>query len=214
MPTSVTVVHLLRHGEVDNPTRVLYGRRPGFRLSARGVAMARVAADHLSDHDIVHLVSSPLERAVQTAGPIATDRGLPIVTDDRVIEADNWFEGTVVGHGDGILRNPRSWRKLVNPFTPSWGEPYEQIAARMLAAVDAARAAARGHEAVIVSHQLPIWTARSKLLGRKLWHDPRRRQCALASLTSMHYFGDSLESVEYAEPAAALLPGAAPGAGA
>lgn len=209
-----TVVHLLRHGEVENPTRVLYGRLPGFRLSRRGQAMARLAADHLGDHDIVHVASSPLDRARQTAEPIASDRGLPVTTDERLVEADNWFEGTVVGQGDGILKNPRAWAKLINPFKPSWGEPYEQIAARMLAAIADARALAQGHEAVLVSHQLPVWTARSKLEGHRLWHDPRRRVCALASLTSLHYQGDALLSVEYTEPAAALLPGAGQGAGA
>lgn len=211
---ATTVVHLLRHGEVDNPTRVLYGRLPGFRLSERGRAMARLAADHLADHDVVHVVSSPLQRALETAEPIAADRGLSVGTDERLIEAGNWFEGRVVGRGDGILKDPGSWGKLVNPFRPSWGEPYEQIAARMIAAVADAREAARGHEAVLVSHQLPVWTTRSKLEGRRLWHDPRRRQCALASLTSLHYVDGSLLSIEYAEPAATLLPGAASGAGA
>jgi broad specificity phosphatase PhoE len=67
---------------------------------------------------------------------------------------------------------------------------------------------AQGHEAVIVSHQLPVWTVRSKLEGRHLWHDPRNRQCSLASLTSLMFVGDELESITYSEPAAALLPGA------
>jgi len=209
-----TVVHLLRHGEVFNPTGVLYGRMAGFHLSALGFEMAEAVEAHLADHDLAVVVASSLERAQETAARVASAHGLSITTDDRVIEAGNYFEGKTFGVGDGSLRNPRHWPKLVNPFTPSWGEPYEQIADRMLAAIADARVAARGHEAVIVSHQLPVWTVRSKLEGRHLWHDPRRRQCTLASLTSLTFLGDELESITYSEPAAALLPGASKLAGA
>jgi broad specificity phosphatase PhoE len=59
---------------------------------------------------------------------------------------------------------------------------------------------------VLVSHQLPIWTARRAAERRRLWHDPRRRECALASVTSLHYERDVIVSVGYAEPAADLLP--------
>ena len=148
-----TVVHVLRHGEVHNPDKILYGRLPGFRLSTDGQAMAEKAAAWFADRDITRLVSSPLERAQQTAQPIARTFELAVETDDRLIEAGNAFEGLRVGVGDGVLRAPRHWWKLRNPFRPSWGEPYVEIAARMLAAVEAARDAARGHEAVLVSHQ-------------------------------------------------------------
>jgi broad specificity phosphatase PhoE len=131
-----------------------------------------------------------------------------------VIESSNYFEGKTFGVGDGSLRYPKHWPKLVNPFKPSWGEPYVQIAERMLAAIADARQQARGHEAVIVSHQLPVWTVRSKLEDRHLWHDPRNRECSLASLTTLTYVGDELESITYSEPAAALLPGARKTAGA
>jgi len=209
-----TVVHLMRHGEVDNPTGVLYGRLPDFHLSDLGREMAETVGVHLGDHDVTVVVASPLDRAQETAAPIASAHGLSIVTDKRVVEADNYFEGKTFGVGDGSLRYPKYWPKLVNPFKPSWGEPYREIADRMLAAVDDARGMARGHEAVIVSHQLPVWTARSKLEGRHLWHDPRRRTCSLASLTTLTFVGDELESITYSEPAAALLPGARNTAGA
>ena len=134
-------------------------------------------------------MSSPLERAQQTAAPIAEALSLPVTIDERLIEAGNAFEGLKVGVGDGALREPKHWWKLRNPFRPSWGEPYVEIAARMLAAVEAARDTARGHEAVLVSHQLPIWTLRMHLEGRRYVHDPRRRQCGLASVTSRHLRG-------------------------
>ncbi len=207
-----TIVHLLRHGEVYNPGKILYGRLPGFRLSDAGEAMAEKAAAWFAGHDVAHLISSPLERAQQTAAPIAAALSLPVEIDGRLIEAGNAFEGLKVGVGDGALRQPRHWWKLRNPFQPSWGEPYVEIAARMLAAVEDARDTARGHEAVLVSHQLPIWTLRMHLEGRRYVHDPRRRQCGLASVTSVTYDGDRMSSISYAEPAGATDPDAVPGA--
>jgi len=200
-----TVVHLLRHGEVHNPTGVLYGRLPGFKLSTLGEQMAERAADALADRDVTHVISSPLERAQQTAAPVAAKHGLRIAIDDRLIEADNIFEGQRVGVGDGVLKNPKAWRHLYNPFTPSWGEPYVELAGRMRAAVSAARTAARGHEAVLVSHQLPVWIARLDAEQRRFVHDPRKRQCALASLTSLTFDDDRLVAITYTEPSADLV---------
>ena len=207
-----TTVHLMRHGEVFNPAGVLYGRLPGFRLSEGGEDMARTAAAWFAERDVTHLVASPLERARQTAGPIAEKLGLEIATDERLIEAGNSFEGKTFGVGDGSMKHPENWWRLRNPWKPSWGEPYREIAARMLGAVATARDAARGHEAVCVSHQLPIWTVRLHLEGRSYLHDPRNRECGLASVTSLVYDDDRLVRLEYAEPAGATDPDAVPGA--
>ena len=207
-----TTVHLLRHGEVHNPEGVLYGRLPGFRLSDDGLQMAHDAADALRGRDVTAVVASPLQRAQETAGPIAEVFGLPIRTDERLIESGNYFEGMTVGVGDGVMRRPGSWRHLRDPFTPSWGEPYDAVARRMLAAVEAVRDRVAGHEAVCVSHQLPIWTVRRFVEGRRLWHRPDRRQCGLASLTSLVFDGTTLLQVEYSEPAGAA--GRRPGFGA
>ncbi|MFF0612141.1 histidine phosphatase family protein [Nocardia tengchongensis] len=199
-----TIVHVLRHGEVHNPNSVLYGRLPGFQLSVTGRAQAQAVARSLADHDIALVVASPLQRAQETANPIATGHGLVIRTDDNLIEAGNTFEGLRVTAG--ALRKPRHWWKLRDPFSPSWGEPYLQIAHRMLAAVNKARVEAAGREAVLVSHQLPVWTLRRFLQGQRLWHDPRNRQCSLASLTSLVYQGDTLIDIVYSEPAGASDP--------
>ncbi len=209
-----TTVHMLRHGEVHNPQGVLYGRLPGFRLSELGEQMAVRAAEALTGHDIAAVISSPMERAQQTAAPVAEVHGLQVSIDPGLIEADNVFEGQRVSVGDGVLRQPRTWRHLWNPFTPSWGEPYDQVAARMHGAIAAARAVARGHEAVVVSHQLPIWIARLAAERRRLWHDPRSRQCTLASLTSLTYDGDTLVAITYTEPSRDLLERASKIAGA
>jgi broad specificity phosphatase PhoE len=195
-----TTVHLLRHGEVHNPQRVLYGRMPGFRLSEDGLQMAFAAAAALHGHDIVEVVSSPLQRALETAQPIADAFGLSVITDDRLIEAANVFEGEKALE-DGGWKAPGNWRHLRNPFRPSWGEPYIELAARMVAAVEDVRDRVAGHEAVVVSHQLPIWTVRRYFEGRALWHRPDIRQCGLASLTSLTWLGDDLEWLTYSEPA-------------
>ncbi len=207
-----TTVHLLRHGEVHNPGAVLYGRLPGFRLSEDGLQMAHDAADALQGRDVTVVVASPLQRAQETAAPIGAAFGLPVGTDERLLESENVFEGKTFGVGDGALRRPEHWPHLRNPFRPSWGEAYAVIAQRMLAAAQSARDAALGHEAVCVSHQLPIWTVRRYVEGRPLWHRPDRRQCGLASLTSITWQDDRVVTVSYSEPAGAAA--RRPGAGA
>ncbi|MFE6969028.1 histidine phosphatase family protein [Isoptericola sp. NPDC057653] len=213
---ATTTVHLVRHGEVHNPDGVLYGRIPGYRLSDRGQAMARRVAEHLSGtgHDVAGVVASPLQRAQETATPTAQAFGLTLATDDRLVEAGNHFEGTTIGSNPAQLAHPRYWRFLWNPLRPSWGEPYAEQVARMRAAVDDARRAYAGHEVVLVSHQLPVWVTRRSFEARSLAHDPRRRECSLASMTSLRFEGDTFVGLHYTEPAADLLAGADPVPGA
>lgn len=212
--TERTVVHLLRHGEVYNPARILYGRLPGYHLSDLGKQMAERAAAYFADRDVAVVVASPLERAQETAAPIAKELNVTVDTDDRLIEAGNVFEGRPFGVGDGALRRPSAWLHLRNPFRPSWGEPYTEIAARIHGAMSDARDTARGREAVLVSHQLPIWVARLHAEKRRYLHDPRRRECSLASVTSFEFRDGRLVTVSYAEPSRDLLPGAQKVAGA
>jgi broad specificity phosphatase PhoE len=195
-----TIVHLLRHGEVHNPNGILYGRLPGYHLSATGRAMADAAADFFAERIIATVYASPLTRAQETAQPVAGRHGLPIVTDERLIESGNVLEGTAVSLKH-LARNPANWRYLWNPFTPSWGEPYTEVVARMWAVVECARDENRGQEAVCVSHQLPIWVTRLHAEHRRLWHNPKSRECALGSVTSFTFGGDDLTGVSYAVPA-------------
>ena len=167
--------------------------------------MADRIGEVMSKRDVTHIVASPLERAQQTATPLAQRLEQRIHVDDDLIEADNVFEGKRVSVGDGVLRQPSAWRHLYNPFRPSWGEPYVEVAARMRLAVLKARDAARGHEAVLVSHQLPIWIARLDAERRRFVHDPRSRQCALASVTSLTFDDDELSIITYTEPCADLV---------
>ena len=199
-----TIVHLVRHGEVDNPAGLLYGRLPDYHLSDLGREMAERVAEHFGERDVVHLRSSPLERAQETAAPMAEAFGLPIVIDSRVIEAVNYFEGLRLSFA-GALRHPKNWLYFRNPFKPSWGEAYTEVLARTRLAMRDAAEAALGHQAVIVSHQLPIWIARINAEGRRMLHDPRKRKCTLASVTSFTYIDARITSVSYSEPAAELL---------
>ncbi len=196
----------MRHGEVHNPTRVLYGRLPHFGLSEDGRRMARAAADHLgaSGRPVTALVSSPLQRTRESSEPFTEAFGLDPVLDERVIEPTNVFEGRRMRRA---LTNPLNWYHLRAPETPSWGEPYLEVVARMDEAMrDLWHRTPRG-DAVIVSHQLPIWITHLSVAGLPLRHDPRRRRCALSSVTSFEL--DTAEDargiwreVDYAEPAA------------
>lgn len=203
----MSTVHVIRHGEVENPKKILYGRQPGWRLSDRGQEMATTVAQWSGSLDLGALHVSPLQRAQETAAPIASTHKIAITTDERLIEAANIFEGKPFAVGDAALLHPSAWRHLYNPWRPSWGEPYTEQVERMLAAVFSAHQAAKGKDAICVSHQLPIWILRSAIEGRRLMHDPRRRECSLASVTSIHFDDQSVISgISYSQPAQHLLP--------
>jgi broad specificity phosphatase PhoE len=194
-------LHLVRHGEVFNPRRVLYGRLPDFHLSDDGQRMARAAAEHVASlgRDVEALRCSPLERTQESAAPFAERFHLDPVLDERVIEPSNVFEGTQMRRS---LMNPLKWWHLRQPSTPSWGEAYTLVAARMRAAMDEVWHTTEAGDAVIVSHQAPIWITHLSVAGLPLRHDPRTRRCALSSVTSFERVGDVWREVSYVEPAA------------
>lgn len=193
-------LHLVRHGEVFNPERVLYGRLPNYRLSESGRRMARAAADYVQTlgRPITTLVASPLQRTRESAEPFQEIFGLAPVIDERVIEPTNVFEGQRMARA---VLNPLNWRYLARPSLPSWGEPYVQVVDRMDAAMRAAGVSTASGDAVIVSHQLPIWITHLAVADEPLRHDPRGRRCALSSVTSFELDGDRWREVAYAEPA-------------
>lgn len=201
------LLHLVRHGEVHNPDRVLYGRLPGFYLSELGRRMAEAAALELagSDRQVVTLMASPLERARESAQPIASALGLDIVVEDRIIEPTNSFEGMVNAGADAAFKKPRYWHRYWNPLRPSWGEPYRQIAGRMRHAIDDAWKATRNGDIVMVSHQNPIWVTHLDVAGKPLFHNPASRRCELSSITTFERRGERWYEVDYRTPAAGLL---------
>lgn len=205
-----TVIHIMRHGEVHNPQGILYGRLPGYELSARGHDMARMVAQSLVDRgaDIAEIVASPLKRAQQSAHPTAQAYDLPILSDTRLIESANHFEGQAVNAHPLRLLHPRNWRYFTRPLQPSWGESYVDVTNRMSAAVADVLSRVQGREALLVSHQMPIVTLSRFVHGLPLAHIPTQRQCSLASLTSFIFDGYTLVGTLYEEPAAELLIGA------
>jgi broad specificity phosphatase PhoE len=194
----LTVVHLVRHGEVENPDGVLYGRMPGFHLSAVGRQMADEASNLLAARPIAAVWASPLERACESAEPIARVHRMQVQPQQDLIEAWSNLEGTRVTM-ETIFRTPHAWPRLRNPLRPSWGEPFAAVAARMTRVVAQARREYPGGEVVLVSHQLPIWMARRAAENRRLVHNPRARQCALASITSLEFDNPGLVRVSYVE---------------
>ncbi len=196
------LIHLVRHGEVFNPEGLLYGRIPGYHLSELGHEMADVAAMSLAGHPVTALYASPLQRAQESAQPWSQRFGLPIVTENRIIEPTNWFEGKIMRLA---VLQPSSWPQFVNPFRPSWGEPFRSVEARMLTAIGDAWAAADAGEVVMVSHQMPIVMVARSVAGKHLFHDPRKRRCTLSSITTLAREGDRFVEVDYQEPARDLL---------
>lgn len=200
-----------------NPDGILYGRLPGFGLSKLGHRMAQAAADELRERErpVTALRVSPLQRTRESAAPIAAVFGLEPVIDEAIIEPTNRFEGTRMKLA---VRKPAYWPYLVNPLRPSWGEAYTSIERRMLAAVEAAFDSVDSGDVVLVSHQLPIWVTHLSVAGERFPHDPRKRRCALSSITTFERTtveadGDApatarptrgLVEVGYVEPAASL----------
>ena len=208
-------VHLVRHGEVFNPDRVLYGRLHNFGLSERGALMAEAAAAYLValNRPIAALICSPLQRTQESAAPVAKLLGLTPLIDERIIEPTNVFEGKRMRGPDSALRDPANWKYLRNPWRPSWGEPYRSIASRMLAAMTDAVNSTEAGDIVMVSHQLPIMTVHRALANKSFMNDPRRRRCALSSITTCEWRDETFAErgfveVGYADPAAPLSDGA------
>jgi broad specificity phosphatase PhoE len=206
-----TQLHLVRHGEVFNPNRVLYGRLPEYGLSESGHQMAALAAAELASRGRAYsrLIASPLQRTQESAAPVAKALGLSLDIDERVIEPTNAFEGKRMRGADSALKDPGNWKYLVNPFRPSWGEPYQSIASRMREAMIDAATSVPGGDVVIVSHQLPIWMVHRDVNGKNLFHDPRARRCTLSSITTLELIDPmkpelGFVEVGYVEPAAEL----------
>ena len=166
---------------------MLYGRLPGYGLSDLGRMMAKAAADDLVARRApgrrADLVAAAAHAAVGRAGRAAFE--LEPTLDDRVIEPENRFEGKRMRGPGGALRDIRNWGLLVNPWEPSWGEPFRSVADRMMPAIEDAWSSVDAGDVVIVSHQLPIWMVHRHLAGLSLSHDPRRRRCALSSITTL-----------------------------
>lgn len=190
------LVHLVRHGEVWNPQHVVYSDLPGFGLSALGHTQAAETAHRLAERSVARVVSSPLQRAVETAIPIAAEQGLRVVVDPELTEwrmAQRWsgfawerLPETHPGELEAYLEDPSDL-----PFSP---EPLDELARRIATAVRRQFAATdRDGDLVLVSHQDPIHAAQRLLTGRSFaafFEDPPDH-ATIISLTPPANDGDS-----------------------
>jgi broad specificity phosphatase PhoE len=193
-------VHLVRHGEVENPRGIVYGRMPGYNLSERGKRQAAGAAERLRRAPVGVVWASPLERARETADVIAEPHGVEVAIDERLTESDTTFEG-LTRSIIGLLRSPRHWWSVRNPIRPSWGETFADIGVRMVSAVDEAMALADGRDVVVVSHQTPVLVARLALARRRGPPWLRGTQCETGSITTL-VFDEWQVTATYLRPSA------------
>jgi broad specificity phosphatase PhoE len=206
-------VHLVRHGEVQNPSRVNYGCLPGFSLTERGRAQAWAAASFLRSETGGNAVilSSPLERARETAEILLeglAPPGMEIRIDDRLVEAGSWREGL-----PRRFHAPSYVRRALDAAARAKSETPRKVAMRMKAAIaDVLETMSDDTSLVVVSHQVPIWMARvaferrlgaadEKLLPRLLPWLYVRTRCEHASVTTLRFDGTQLANVSYWEPA-------------
>lgn len=166
--------------------------------------MADRAASALATRPIAAILSSPLQRAVESAQPLSERIGVAVSIDERLNEGLNTFQGTRMSLGR-VLGDPATWASFRNPWTPSWGEPYREISARMMAIAEHAWNSVDEGEVVLVSHQVAIWTFHRTVAGIPLPHLPNQRRCALSSITSFRKISTKWREESYREPATDLL---------
>lgn len=198
-----TLIHLVRHAEVENPHNIWYGRLEGFALSPRGLRQIEALAEYFAARPIQAVYSSPLTRAMQTALAIAATHNLEVATDEDIIESEAKLQGRQGGHR--LLRNPFNARHFLNPLRPSWGEPYASVRYRMNRAIHRMRADNAGGEVVAVSHMTPLLVAR--LAAEKNPRPPwlAGLPCARASITTLEFEGDEYRSTAYLPVGSAVL---------
>jgi len=165
-----SVVHLIRHGETENPAHLVYASLPGFGLTPGGFAQAGMAARHLANRPVAAVWSSPLQRALETAGEIARSFGLPVIADEELREwslLDRWaghrweeLSDHFPGEVETYLSTPTAL-----PFSP---ESLIDLARRMAGALARFSEREPAGDIVVVSHQDPIQAARLFVTGRDL----------------------------------------------
>ncbi len=155
----------IRHGLVANPGHVVYARLPGFGLAPEGREAAADLARTLARAPVAAVVASPLERAVETAEILAAPHGLPVSTDERLLEWSFW------GRWAGV-----TWERIrerdpdlldvyaADPGAANPGDTLADAARGVLAWADGAEAAHRGGLVLGVSHEAPL--AAALLAGR------------------------------------------------
>lgn len=167
-PRSTTVV-LVRHGQTATTGQVLPGRTPGLHLADEGRAQAERAAALIADGpEIAAVYTSPLERARETAAPIATALGTRAVVDKRLLECDF---GDWTGEKLATLMKRPEWatiQRAPSTFRFPNGESFTEMQTRIVGALDRLRADHPGETIVCVSHADPIKAAVANAIGTHL----------------------------------------------
>ncbi len=161
MKRTATTVLLVRHGQTPTTGSVLPGRAPGLHLSDRGRAQAERVATRLTElaSAPVAIYSSPLERARETAAPIARALGLRMRSERGLLECDF---GAWTGQSLSRLRRTREWRAVQHAprtFTFPDGESFAAMQRRIWLTIERLGEAHRGDSIVLVSHADPIKAA-------------------------------------------------------
>ena len=184
--TTTTRVHLVRHGHVENPRRIVYGRLPGWRLSAEGRRQAAAAAERLRGRPIAHVHTSPLERAKETAAVIAAACAAAVTPDPSLIEAELGARWEGLPWTEVKTARREEWEAYLHrPHEIAFvEETFERLGERMAAAIRAIAARHAGGEVAVVSHGDPIKTAICRFTGIPIarMHEVRVPTGAVATL--------------------------------
>ena len=188
----MTVLHLVRHGQVDNPQKIVYGRQRGWRLSERGRREAEAVARHLGGKPIARVYTSPLERAVQTATVIAGTCGGDVEPRDDLVEALLCSPWEGMAWRDVKRTRSREWaRYLFRPLEVcEVPEDLRALAARMEAALRAIAAAHPEQQVVAVSHGDPLKAGILALTGGDL-RELHRSPIPTGGLASLELGGEA-----------------------
>jgi len=159
-----TIIYLVRHGEVNNPDKIMYERLPGYRLSELGIQQAHKLGKYLSGKSVSAIYASPLERTRQTADIIASyHNGLSVVYDERLLEVSTTARGLSLAQ----LTEER-WNFYKPKYTKLGGEKLSDIWKRMQTAIHDIVKRHKGQEVVVVSHGDPLMISMIKHQGRPL----------------------------------------------
>ncbi len=188
----MTVLHLVRHGQVDNPQKIVYGRQRGWRLSDRGRFEAEAVAKHLGARPVARVYTSPLERAVQTATVVAAASG------SEVEPREDLTEALLCAPWEG-----KSWRDVRSGRAKEWArylfrplevcdvpEDLRALAERMAGALRSIATAHPGQQVVAVSHGDPLKAGVLALTGGDL-RELHRNPIPTGGLVSLEYDGQS-----------------------
>ena len=160
-----TTFHLVRHAAHDRVGTVLCGRMPGVHLGTLGKAQAERLAERFANEDVASIHSSPLERAVETAEPIAArlEQSLEICEDIAEIDFGAW-SGTSF---EALAQDPRwsAWNNARSNSRPPYGETMLEAQARIVGALEQLRSHYADRSVILVSHSDVIKAALLYHLG-------------------------------------------------